>query len=486
MKTQILGWYRLNPVIGGILLCILMVFTFRQYYVQAIIPPPDLLTIDQATFSSTVGMNVGRKNILLPEQPLPDDWLNTLPGVSEGWYQTKLNLEQTPGGLWAIYLPVIKMSAQIYLNDILIGQIGEFGKANLHGDPFVRAANQPYYFTLPDKLLNKGDNDLKIHAQAMHSSGLLGKIYFGEDRLLRPVYKKRYALLVTSIHIVTAAMLAIAVLMTVLWVLRRQDSVYGWYALMLYTWSAHNTFGMGLDVPLSQHVQNILSLLALGWFVMFMVKATHHYLGQQFPTREKVMLGAASAGSLAIIFSNSLPWSLLITHQLWSTFVLTLAGYALLDFTVKYRERDDLRNPIIIPAGFSMLAFGLHDWMLIMQLVPRDEGRLLHFSALVSVAVFGALLLERFARVLQRAESLNRELEQRVAEKHHELETNYQRLKAMEHRQLLAEERERFMKEIHDGVGGHLVSMLSMVRSGKQDTEVLIHVIETTLDDLRI
>lgn len=166
--------------------------------------------------------------------------------------------------------------------------------------------------------------------------------------------------------------------------------------------------------------------------------------------------------------------------------MLTLAGYALLDFSVKYREREDLHNPLILPAGFSMLVFGVHDWLLIMQLVPRDDGRLLHFSAPVAVSVFGFLLLERFAKTLKRAESLNLELEQRVAEKHRELETNYQRLKEMEHKQLLADERERFMKEIHDGVGGHLVSMLSMVRSGKQDTQVLVHSIETTLDDLRI
>lgn len=486
MEKHIRGWYRLNPVVGGILLCILMVFTFWQYFVEAIIPPEELITIDHAVFSSTPELNVDRKNILLSEQSLPDDWFKTLPGVSEGWYQAILNLEHKPDGLWAIYLPRVKMNAEIYLNELLIGRVGEIGQSNPYADPFGSEANQPYYFTLPDKLLMQSDNDLKIHAQAKQGTGFLGKIYFGEDSLLQPIYKNRYSLLVTSRLTITAAMLAIAVLMSVLWILRRQDSVYGWYALMLYAWSAHNFFVMGLDVPLSGHAQYVLSLLTLGWFVVFMVKATHDYLGQQFPLREKVMWSVAGVGSLAIIFSHSLPWSLLVTHQLWSSFMLMLAGYALLDFTVKFREREDLQNPLILPAGFSMLVFGVHDWLLIMQLIPGDDGRLLHFSAPVAVSVFAFLLLERFAKTLKRAESLNLELEQRVAEKHHELELNYQRLKEMEHKQLLADERERFMKEIHDGVGGHLVSMLSMVRSGRQDTQVLVRSIETTLDDLRI
>jgi signal transduction histidine kinase len=217
-----------------------------------------------------------------------------------------------------------------------------------------------------------------------------------------------------------------------------------------------------------------------------MMKATHHFMGQAFPLREKVMLFSAGIGSFMILFPNSFPWSLLITHKIWSTYVLILAGYVLLDFTIKFRERDDLKNALILPAGFSMLLFGTHDWMLLMQFIPRDDGRLLHFAAPVTVAVFGAMLLERFAGVLNRAESHNLELERRVAEKHRELEANYQRLREMEHQQLLIHERERFMKEIHDGVGGHLISMLSMVRSGKRDTDIIVSSIEAALSDLRL
>jgi len=485
MKNHLQGWYRLKPVYGGILLSFLLVILFRYYYLQMVTPPSTLLSIEQVAFTPS---NIVSKNSPISSQQriLPDDWLNTPTNASEGWYRVNISFEQTPEGLWAIYLPVVQMSAAIYLNEVQVGQVGDSTQANRYDDPFVRADNQPYYFTLPANLLKEKDNALTLFVSAGSGSGLLGKIYLAQDKILRPVFDKRLAVQITSKKVITAAMLAIAVLMNVLWILRRQDAVYGWYALMLYTWSAHNIFAIGIDVPLSIHTQNILSLLALGWFVVFMVKATHHYLAQQFVLREKFIFSIAVIGSLSLIFSEALPWSLIITHQIWSTLVLNLAGYALLDFTVKYRDRDDLQNPLIIPAGFSMLIFGVHDWLLLMQVLPRDDGRLLHFSAPIAVSVFGALLLERFAKTLRRAESLNLELEQRVAEKHQQLEKNYQRLKEMEHQQLLTQERERFMKEIHDGVGGHLISMLSMVRSGKQDADVLAHAIEATLDDLRI
>jgi len=487
MNNKIRRWYRVNQVFGGILLSLLLALTFQHYYLLAVEPPPGLLSINTISFTpitDPVNSNPGISS--RQQRSLPDDWLHSSPGVSEGWYQAKIDIEPTPAGLWAIYLPVIQMSAEIYFNDFLVGQIGELGGNNPYGDPFVRSAYQPHYLTLPENLLKPGSNLLKIRVQAARGSGLLGKIYVAADKDLRPVFNVRYSTLITSKQTITAGMLAIAILMTVLWMLRRQDSVYGWYALMLFTWSAHNIFSMGMDIPLTAHAQNIIALLALGWFVVFMVIATHHYMGQQFRTRERVIYGAAIIGSLGIIFASSLPWSLLVTHQIWSTMVLNLAGYALIDFCVKYRDREDLQNPLIIPAGFSMLIFGLHDWLLIMQVIPRDDGRLLHFSAPLAVSVFGALLLERFAKTLRRAESLNLELEQRVEEKHRELEANYQKLKKMENQRLLSDERERFTKEIHDGVGGHLISMLSMVRSGKQDTDILIHAIETTLDDLRI
>ncbi|PCJ86864.1 MAG: hypothetical protein COA54_07105 [Thiotrichaceae bacterium] len=482
MKNSIRGWYRLYPVTGGIFLCVLMLVSFRYIYLQAITPPSGLLTIDRMNFTS---INAA-VDVKPSSRDLPDDWQKTAASVTQGQYQVTVNLDKKTSGLWGIYLPVLQMNARIYLNEILLGQTGETEQGDAYADPFARMNNPPFYFTLPDNLLQAGENRLTLQVQSAAASGLLGKIYLAEDTRLRPAFNKRYSALITSKTIITAAMLAIAVLMNVLWVLRRQDSVYGWYALMLYTWSAHNIFAMSIDVPFSMHTQNILSLLALGWFVVFMVKATHHYLGQQFPVREKIIFSLAFAGSMMIIFSEYLPWSLLLSHQIWSTFVLNIAGYALLDFTVKYRERDDLQNVLIIPAGFFMLIFGIHDWLLLMEILPRDGSRLLHFAAPVAVSVFGALLLERFAKTLERAESLNLELEQRVAEKHRQLEKNYQRLKQMEHKQLLTEERERFMKEIHDGVGGHLISMLSMVRSGKQDTELLVHAIESTLDDLRI
>lgn len=242
MKLIMRGWYRLNPIVGGIVLCVFLVIAFRYFYLQAVVPPAGLLVIDDINFTPTSvtttassSTNQENKPVAVQQRTLPDDWLRTSPDTSSGYYQTSIYIDSAPTGLWAIYLPVAQMSALIYINDIFIGQIGEPGLLNPHDDPFVRAAYQPYYFTLPDNVLKRGSNTLRLQVHAGNGSGLLDKIYLAEDKVLRPVFDKRFEATIISKQIITAGMLAIAILMTVLWLLRRQDQVYGWYALMHYS-----------------------------------------------------------------------------------------------------------------------------------------------------------------------------------------------------------------------------------------------------------
>jgi len=187
MKNHLQGWYRLKPVYGGILLSFLLVILFRYYYLQMVTPPSTLLSIEQVAFTPS---NIVSKNSPISSQQriLPDDWLNTPTNASEGWYRVNISFEQTPEGLWAIYLPVVQMSAAIYLNEVQVGQVGDSTQANRYDDPFVRADNQPYYFTLPANLLKEKDNALTLFVSAGSGSGLLGKIYLAQDKILRPVF----------------------------------------------------------------------------------------------------------------------------------------------------------------------------------------------------------------------------------------------------------------------------------------------------------
>ena len=100
--------------------------------------------------------------------------------------------------------------------------------------------------------------------------------------------------------------------------------------------------------------------------------------------------------------------------------------------------------------------------------------------------VFGWLLIDRFARALNEAEESNRQLEQRVADKHAELERNYQRLRTLEQEQAIGAERQRIMSDMHDGIGGQLITTLSLVERGDASPAAVAEALRECIDDLRL
>ncbi len=477
----------LYQLTGSIVITLLLIAAFWFFYVRLMQPPQQAIIIDNMRFINDDSLNANATNHV---RKLPDDWMHRNDTLTSGWYTTTITLDDKTASsedLLAIYIPVIHMDATVYLNDKPIGIARAVSNARNVVDPLAREIYRPFYASFSNSMVQPGENSLRIQVAAHPpGSGLLGRIYIGVDEQLQPFYHNRLSARITTVQAISASMLTLAVFMTVLWWLRRQDSIYGWFALLVYAWTLRNLLLIGYDTPLPAAAEDWLTLVSLGWFITFMVICTHRYMDMQKQNMERILFTSMALGSLALAISFAWQIQTITMHRIWSTFALLLGSYALGQVALAYRYRDDLKNPFVPAGGLSILLLGAHDWLIIMGLAPRDNGLLLHFSAPVTLITFATLLLERFAGVLRDAESLNLQLETRVAEKHAELEANYKKLRRMENRQIIAEERERFMKEMHDGVGGHLISMLSMMRGGEKDTAKITRAIEASLNDLRI
>jgi signal transduction histidine kinase len=71
-------------------------------------------------------------------------------------------------------------------------------------------------------------------------------------------------------------------------------------------------------------------------------------------------------------------------------------------------------------------------------------------------------------------------------EREHELAASYERLREIEHRQTLSQERQRLMQDMHDGLGSSLVSALRVVERGKMDEADIAQVLKGCIDDLKL
>jgi signal transduction histidine kinase len=84
---------------------------------------------------------------------------------------------------------------------------------------------------------------------------------------------------------------------------------------------------------------------------------------------------------------------------------------------------------------------------------------LIHFAMPAITFAFGVRLVRQFAAALSESERLNRELEQRVADKTAEIALSYAQLSALRADQAAAAERQRIASDLHDDLGAQLVTM---------------------------
>ena len=92
----------------------------------------------------------------------------------------------------------------------------------------------------------------------------------------------------------------------------------------------------------------------------------------------------------------------------------------------------------------------------------------------------------RVARALAESQQMNAELEERVQKKQQELEDNFALLQRLSRHAAVAEERQRIMTDMHDGIGAQLISALSLAESEDASPPEIAALLRECIDDLRL
>ncbi len=470
-----------RDLLPGIAAYILLLLAGGLFYSHMMAPPEEALSIGEMTFTPVRDFSRPLPSGNAESRQLPDDWKHTPSPSHSGVYRKILQLNVPPNRLWAIYLPAINMNAAVYLNGSLLGSGGSFDP------PLARNLNFPQYFTIPNGLLRPGDNLVEVRLQSgLAGEGLLDRIYLGPQELLLDSFKRRHFVRVTLVLGISIVMVVIGALLGRLWLSRRQDTVYGWMAFMSLSWAVHNLNLLIIDIPVSTPNWNWMVHSTLGWFVIAMIIASHRVIGIKPERLERVLIrGCIALTVLLAVLLHTTDWYPLLKIG-WNSLFATLGLYPIVRVFLAYRDKQNPELPLIVMAGLLVMTFGFHDWMMEIGLWSRTGGYILQYSSPVLLFVFSGIVISRFVTSLNEKEKLNQELEQRIARKHRELQENFERLRTLEKENTRVEERERIMRDIHDGVGGNLVSALAVVDTEKPDLEQLNHILRDGLNNLRL
>jgi len=179
---------------------------------------------------------------------------------------------------------------------------------------------------------------------------------------------------------------------------------------------------------------------------------------------------------------------------------ITTLGYALLLppgllFQI-YLTRETWRAPTVLRALLWLAAVvttasGAYDLALMENGLPWRVGYIMPYSAVLYALMVGWALLDRFVTHHRQFEQLNIELEGRVQRREQQLAAHYARAAQLEREQAVAGERDRILRNMHDGLGLHLIAALRLLDKGEHAQQPslrqqLASLLSDAMDELRI
>jgi signal transduction histidine kinase len=399
---------------------------------------------------------------------LPDRWRETRPNVrGTVWYRMQVDLPDRPQEDRAALVEWRRSSGSIFVNGVNAG----------HSSAVVpRLPVQ--LFELPAALLHPGRNTLHVRMWiAPQGLGELASVHVGARRDIDRLYAREQLLRVTLPQFSALTAAALGVMMLVIWLGRRHDTMFGWFAVAALS----NALYTG----------SILSLIpGLEWWGAILLVGAPMYASLsiyclrlavwQWPRFELILWGA----SLAL----SLSW---VSWALWKVglpeivnnilFFGLFAAPLVLSLLIAYRKSS--WEAAFLAAGHLANLSLLASSALAVSLYGIDIETV---STLPVFLVMALILSRRFVRSLNEAETLNAELAARVEAKRLEIETKFVRLAELEKQEAVVAERTRLMRDMHDGIGGQLISTLSLVEAGEATSDTVAAALRECIDDLRL
>jgi signal transduction histidine kinase len=318
--------------------------------------------------------------------------------------------------------------------------------------------------------------------------GVLSTVWIGPARDLAPRLEWRRFLQIGLPQLSSVVFLVFGAFAFAFWLRRRRESAYLLFALMAPVYFLR-TMHFYVQDPGTRLVSELfwwMTINSLAWLQVLVYLFAVELHGLKFPRIERVLIG-----TLIVVSLVSLVFALLQLRVTGLSPVLYLiqiaASLTATVLTVVGAIRSRMPLALLLAAMLCLfLAMGVHDWLLQNWRIDIEQVYLLPYGSLLVLMAALYALFQRYINAVNEADRFAASLAQRLAERTLELEESHRKLSIIEHEQAVAGERQRLMREMHDGLGSSLVSSLVMVEQGKLDTAGVAAVLRESIDDLKL
>ncbi len=383
-------------------------------------------------------------------------------------------------GNLAVYLPYPKANVAVFLGDDYVGSAGPMERP-------LHYHNRSLLFRLPADAASSGK---PVYLRIARERGYLNShgIVLGPSSLLAQQFLSDRVITFWLPLVVAILMLGPALSLAVLYLVsRRHYAYFGLYALIVTLWSMHTLHSLISHIPIYHWAWIALIYLLLWWAVLTPTFANRFFaLGFR-----KLEIASLAGGAVltAPVFYLLATFRIEAMYDYFATIwvpyvllcsVLTFALYAIASW--RLWSVESLSLYFISAAG---LIVGVRDHLYDFTSWVPGTTFYTKYVAMGQVAIITLLIARRYARSERDLVALNRDLERRIDDKARELETGYEERRELERRQTLSDERNRLMRDMHDGLGGQLIQALA-VSERENAPDELRDSLERALVDLRL
>lgn len=392
----------------------------------------------------------------------------------------------------ALYLAVRNSVDEVRINGEAMQSMSALPRLN------GLVTSEPGYAPIPKEYLRAGTNTLTV-ATPNFGSQWLSEFEIGPAAAMASTYRWKN-LLQTDVALIGLAILVFTILLclVVRWPAEDRPRIMALVALLSVCAFSTYILTFNPPVPISLGVTVFLYVVS-NLFIAVAVLA--HVLHDQrrpvawirhlrFVWIGSILICAVGRAGAEYIGPANAWYRAFINGSFWaviaagSAAIILLAAGLVRDRGARWFERTIL--------AFCILAFIVDRLGTIIPLSsPFDPSMQLTLGLSQIVGgLLGLSMVVALAREATEARrtvlSANDVLRTRLAEREAELKVSHAREQDMLKRSVLLEERQRIVRDMHDGIGGQLLGLSMQVRAQRLDQTALSQALDTSLADLRL
>lgn len=463
---------------------LLLAFLFLVLRSAGAAPPPNELQpgfwqFEQAEITKSEPRKRPAPDAAWREVRLPDAWSETLPGYfGQAWYRMTIHLPEVKREPYAIYVPNRRSYGLVfYVNGVLVGSDVQRAAAGVWYSPQLH--------TVPPSMLRPGANLIEVgmYGDAKFWAGL-GRLHFGLQDPARFAFRWQNNWENTYQTGQMVALFVLGLFALALWAARPTDKLLFWFMAACLSWSVMYAFRQATLGILAGPWNQTTAFMATTFTPLFTLIACLRAGDRKLPLFESAVWISFFAPVLGMHLDPGVnrPWVWEILPNVYTALVFGAAVWLL----AAHRRRMGWSLYVFVASVIFSLVFPIHDVLRDAGILDLDRASIRHYQTIDLVLGIGAIVLERYLAATKATESMNVELERRVAEKTLQIEEVSRRMQAIREERALAIERERILADMHDGVGASLVALTHVAEDESVGRTELAQRARDALQDLRM